>query len=63
MHDCNEETVHEHQFGCKLVGIIPVSDAFGVDLIIERYAEQTKAFEEAQKKKQKDLMESNPKQL
>ena len=29
----------EHKFGCKLVGMIPCSDAFGVDLIIERYEE------------------------
>ena len=37
MHDCQEEETHEHQFGCMLVGVIPVSDAFGVDLIIDRY--------------------------
>ena len=33
-------------FGCKLVGMIPVSDAFGVDLIVKDYIEALKKREE-----------------
>lgn len=29
--------MHQHKYGCKLVGMIPCSDSFGVDLILERY--------------------------
>lgn len=42
---CKSEGDHDHQFGCRLVGIIPCSDAFGVDLIISRYQKQTEAHD------------------
>lgn len=35
-------------FGCRLVGMIPCSDAFGVDLIIQEYDEMIKREEELQ---------------
>ena len=28
---------HTHEAGCKLIGFIPCSDAFGVDLMLENY--------------------------
>ena len=28
-------------YGCKLVGMIPVSDDFGVDLLLEEYENET----------------------
>ena len=27
----------EDQYGCRLVGYIPCSDAFGVDVILDKY--------------------------
>ena len=41
-----EEIYHGPAFGCKLVGMIPVSDAFGVDLIVTKYEEALKKREE-----------------
>ena len=32
-------TASNEKFGCHLVGVIPCSDAFGVDLIIEKFEE------------------------
>ena len=32
-------SIGAQKFGCRLVGMIPCSDAFGVDLLIERYEE------------------------
>jgi hypothetical protein len=46
----------EHRFSCRLVGMIPCSDAFGVDLIIERYEEAL-----AQRKKALELLSLNNK--
>ena len=37
MIDPDEQVYERSQFGCKLVGMIPVSDAFGVDLIVDDY--------------------------
>jgi len=50
VHPCDGESPHEHKFGCKLIGIIPVSDAFGCDLIIDGYE---KALQEKKAKKDK----------
>jgi hypothetical protein len=57
------ERDEEHEFGCRLVGIIPVSDAFGIDLIIERYTEQSVEFKKQQDEKNNQFMKSNPDDL
>jgi hypothetical protein len=47
----------EELFGCKLIGFIPCSDIFGVDLILEKYQvalSKQKEFREASEKEQKD---------
>ena len=50
MIDPDEQIYESSQFGCKLVGMIPVSDVFGVDLIVTDYLEALKKREEENEK-------------
>ena len=52
-----------NKFGCRLVGLIPCSDAFGVDLIIDRYQDALAERAKEQKEKQETFLSSNPSQL
>jgi len=47
---------YDTRFGCQLVGMIPCSDAFGVDLIVDKYQKALAAREKEKQEAHPDLV-------
>lgn len=46
----------EQKYGCRLVGMIPCSDAFGVDLVVDKYEKELKRRESVLQQKRQSLL-------
>lgn len=51
------------KYSCRLVGMVPCSDAFGVDLIIEKFQKKLAENEKLQKDLKEQFLKSDPKTL
>ena len=51
------------KYSCKLVGMVPCSDAFGVDLIIEKFNNKIAENEKAKKDLGEKFLKTDPKTM